>query len=1007
MSRPARSRTRPVGLSAGSIGLALAWFGGAAIARLTGATPVVILLAVAAVAAVVAAFESWWSIGRVRLGDPVVPTLVTQGDTAPIALDVVTPRPVWLEVVDGDEIVASGWSSVGAHRWSAEATFPHRGIVTDLELRVRTGGTLGLWWWQRRQTLSVEALAVGAAFGDREVMVERRTLSGDGEHEGRPGAVSGELDGIRPWREGDSERWVHWASSVRSGELMVHDRRQPNDAERIVRARGGTDDPDGEAGAARTALERSLRAGARTFVAIDGGDPVAVTDAEGAARWSAAADLGSVEAPPRRWWQRSWTAEPATPSSFAGRRWAAVATFISLAMLQGSLGLDPLLLVPIGLAVVLAALVSGRTLSTGEPPSPIVRLLVGFAALVGLGMVVASSGRLDGILLFLRGPLPQVLIILILIHGFECHDRRTVRVGVGISAVVVMYAAAFRVDDQLIWWLLAWFGAAGASLSALARPAEVPRAFGEIRARTGWAGGWGPWPQRAGYVGLTAVASVAALAVVPVPDGPARLTLPTIVEDAEPVQQPGGLAGPDGNSTAESGTSEPGTDRAPAGVAGAYTGFAESMDTSVRGALSDEVVMRVRAPAADFWRGQTFTRFDGRRWYADDEQGVRRRGPNMDIPITFGDLDQTMALEYDELIQTYHLEVDMPNLVFHAYRPSSVVLDSDLWVRPDGALRSSTTLPAGSVYTVVSTRPRVDAEVLRRQGHVDERLNVRGREIFARHLEVPASTTPETIALAAELAEGQESTYDVIRAYEAWMNANVEYDLDAPLPELGEDAVHDFLFDSRLGFCEQIASSLTIMLRSQGIPARLATGYTPGTRDRVSGVFEVRASDAHAWVEVWFPQVGWQAFDPTAAVPLSADSDVGSIGGDLASGASSYASDNAMTLVAAGGLVAVAIGGWRALRSLRRRRRRGRWGTLQDRFATRAVRRGARVGASNREFAEAWTAADDAAVAQLVATRLDRVAFAPDAGIDDELFGDTRRLVGGLPSTDRRGARSG
>ena len=87
------------------------------------------------------------------------------------------------------------------------------------------------------------------------------------------------------------------------------------------------------------------------------------------------------------------------------------------------------------------------------------------------------------------------------------------------------------------------------------------------------------------------------------------------------------------------------------------------------------------------------------------------------------------------------------------------------------------------------------------------------------------------------------------------------------MPAEGVDAVDDFLFVSQRGFCEQIASALTVMLRSQGVPARLATGYLPGERDRVSGVWKVRASDAHAWVEVWFPETGWEAFDPTASVP--------------------------------------------------------------------------------------------------------------------------------------------
>jgi hypothetical protein len=62
------------------------------------------------------------------------------------------------------------------------------------------------------------------------------------------------------------------------------------------------------------------------------------------------------------------------------------------------------------------------------------------------------------------------------------------------------------------------------------------------------------------------------------------------------------------------------------------------------------------------------------------------------------------------------------------------------------------------------------------------------------------------------------------------------------------------------------------MARTLGIPARVATGYVPGERDRVTEEWVVRASDAHAWVEVWFPGLGWQGFDPTAEVPLSGES---------------------------------------------------------------------------------------------------------------------------------------
>ena len=122
-----------------------------------------------------------------------------------------------------------------------------------------------------------------------------------------------------------------------------------------------------------------------------------------------------------------------------------------------------------------------------------------------------------------------------------------------------------------------------------------------------------------------------------------------------------------------------------------------------------------------------------------------------------------------------------------------------------------------------------------------------------------------------QITASAPTTYDKIRAIEAWLGAHVRYSIDAPLAPHGVDVVDDFLFRSRLGWCEQVASSLVVMARSVGIPARLATGFVPGTRDALTGQFTVRERDAHAWAEIYFPGVGWQPFDPTASVPLAGD----------------------------------------------------------------------------------------------------------------------------------------
>ena len=973
------SLRRPLGVSAGVAGLALAWLGGVAIVQLTGAVAVLIVLATSAVAAVVAGFAGWSALGRVRVGDLSAPALVDRGVPFPVEIPVHSERPMWVELRSDDDVLMSGWTD--GERLAGRATIDRRGAVSDVDVHVRVSDPTGLLWWRRSAQVRVDELLVAEPPNDARALVERTSASTGGELAGRAGAIAGEIDGVRPWRDGDSDKWVHWASTLRAGELVVHDRRQDADESWLVRARPGLADPDAEAGAVRNALENGLRRGAVVAVTVGDDEPTPIRDAEHAARWSAEADLGAAPAPAttRRWLERG-NPEPDTRSTFRARWWAAGSTAISLILLAGVLGAGPAMYAFVVVGTAVGAWLSGRALVDDGPSPTWLRALVGVGSVLALLVVVASSGRVEGLLEFLSGPLPQVLIVLVVLHGFECRDRRSVRVALAVSAVVVMYSAAFRVDDRLVWWLVAWGVVTTIALASLvARPESQP----PVRARG-----------RRGSVAFAAAVAgtLALLAVVPVPSGPAVLALPSLLEGEVDTPLPGAVVGPDGD-VRDDGSADSDGDRAPAGQPGGYVGFSETMDTSVRGDLSDDVVMRVRAPEPAFWRGQTFDTFDGRRWYADEEYGRRYDGPVIDLPSTIGNIRVSSDIEVDEFVQTYYFERDMPNVVFHAERPVRLFIETDVFVRPDGALRAATTLPDEAVYTVVSSRPRIDADRLRQQGAIGERLTAFGQEALSDYLAVPESTTPETIELADRLAAGATNSYDVVQAYEAWLDENVEYDLNAPLPDPGEDAIHDFLFDTRLGFCEQIASALTVMLRTQGIPTRLVTGYIPGERDSVTGVFEVRASDAHAWVEVWFPETGWQAFDPTAGVPLSADAEAGTVGEELVSGLSATVEEHGARLVAVIALGAAVFGAWWVVREARRRQRRGRWGLLQDRFTAAAVGRGAPSGATNPDLARAWLDDDRARTA---ATELDRAAFDPAFVDDDETYRTTRELVDSL-----------
>jgi hypothetical protein len=130
---------------------------------------------------------------------------------------------------------------------------------------------------------------------------------------------------------------------------------------------------------------------------------------------------------------------------------------------------------------------------------------------------------------------------------------------------------------------------------------------------------------------------------------------------------------------------------------------------------------------------------------------------------------------------------------------------------------------------------------------------------------LPNSRNPRTTELARQMRERAGSDEAFIQSILTKFGSEEFYYTLQP-PALALDAVDDFLFNTKLGFCEHFASAFTVMARSVGIPARVVTGYQGGEFNPMGGYFIVRQSDAHAWSEVWLEGRGWQRIDPTAAI---------------------------------------------------------------------------------------------------------------------------------------------
>jgi hypothetical protein len=168
----------------------------------------------------------------------------------------------------------------------------------------------------------------------------------------------------------------------------------------------------------------------------------------------------------------------------------------------------------------------------------------------------------------------------------------------------------------------------------------------------------------------------------------------------------------------------------------------------------------------------------------------------------------------------------------------------------------------GAVYTVESNVNAASPSQLRHA------IGSPPGDLAQYYAQLPHPYT-QAAALARSVTATATNDYERVQDLIAWIGANTRYSTDIPPLPPGADSVNEFLFGNRVGFCEQISTALAVMLRSLGIPTREVVGYVPGSYNPVTDLYDVRADDAHAWVQVYFPGYGWQSFDPTAAVPLA------------------------------------------------------------------------------------------------------------------------------------------
>ena len=281
-----------------------------------------------------------------------------------------------------------------------------------------------------------------------------------------------------------------------------------------------------------------------------------------------------------------------------------------------------------------------------------------------------------------------------------------------------------------------------------------------------------------------------------------------------------------------------------------------------RGDRSDEYVLLVAAPEPNVWRALTYDRWDGESWSRSPEE--RPLVGNGELDPGVGDPETDLGRDAVRLYQSVTILARSADVLAAAPRPAFASAPGGVEQGIDASLYPEEPLARGDQYFVLSSTAAASTGALRALGDTPARVLPLDVGFF--YLQLPL-ISPSVGALAAELAVRESTTFDKARAIETWIDRNTTVTDDAAPVPAGADALETFLLEERAGPPERAATAMVVMLRAIGVPARLAVGFLPGRRSAPDEPFTVRMSDTHAWVEVWFPTVGWQRFDPTGRAP--------------------------------------------------------------------------------------------------------------------------------------------
>ncbi len=299
---------------------------------------------------------------------------------------------------------------------------------------------------------------------------------------------------------------------------------------------------------------------------------------------------------------------------------------------------------------------------------------------------------------------------------------------------------------------------------------------------------------------------------------------------------------------------------------------AESMSSAGNGGANPpgkDMIFKVKSPVKLYWLAQLYDEYDDNKWMLSEDlknkDAIRETNLNTKV-INHG------------IEQVFTIEKWLSNKLYAAYRPVS--FDNNFVSQTD-AVKIESNFYHGWLkeknYPALPFKYRVCSELympdLKKDNTKDDNVSYWTEKLPQMHyLKLPRSKISRRLKLLIKrLTQNVQTPFEKAIIMRNYLRENFQYKQFSKQVPANREAVDFFIFELREGHCEYFASSLTVMARLAGLPARVATGFSPGNYNALTGYFEVHEYHAHAWTQIYIEKIGWITFDATPPGEIISD----------------------------------------------------------------------------------------------------------------------------------------